>query len=105
MQEPQNARRLVDILASGLENTQVASEQARAFVTNSVEAMRESTLERNSKPAASMLRYDGWESLLTLAEGQRKDGLVAAIATLERENIPWIEGSHFWPNQKYQYFA
>ena len=44
-----------------------------------------------------MLRYDGWESLLALAEGQRKDGLVAAIATLERENIPWIEGSHFWP--------
>ena len=105
MQEPQNARRFVDILASCLENTQVASEQARAFVTNSVEAMRESTLERNSKPAASMLRYDGWESLLALAEGQRKDDLVAAIATLERENIPWIEGSHFWPDQKYQYFA
>ena len=69
MHEPQNARRLVDILALGLENTKVTGEEARAFVTRAVEAMRESTLERNPNPAASMLRYQGWESLLDLAAG------------------------------------
>lgn len=105
MDEPANARRLVDILANGLEQSPVVGDEARAFISKAAHAMRESTLVRNLQPAAPMRRYAGWESLLALATSQRTDGLVATIANLARDKLPWIEGRHFWPEQEHRHFA
>jgi len=105
MQEPSNARRLVDALANGLELARVGNDEAQEFITKAIEAMREATLTRNAKAAPAMQRYEGWDSLLALAARQRKDDLAAAIAAIGSESIPWIEGRHFWPEEQHRYFA
>ena len=107
-QEPASLRLLMDSLAGALETTlhtgRYDGEEAAAFLHNAAGAMRASRLHPNLEAPAGTQAYPGWSALLSLAREQHEAALIDALAAVTHD-IDWIDGQHFWPGERYRYFA